>query len=778
MTRDVFISHAGDDASVAVEVCALLEARGLKCWMAPRDVAAGSVWDEAILDAIEQSHVFLLILSSHANKSQFVKNEVNRAFSQGKPIVTFRLEDVPPGRSLELYLARHHWTDAFPPPLEARVENLSNSVRALLDTSVAPAVRSSAASAAIAAPARTTNFVGRLRSGTQKLVKSTRSFAQNTLIFGIGCLLLGGLVASIATWHLKGDPEPFRRPVTRAVIHLPAGQQLAGLSDGPALAISPDGTMLAYVAQQGGVRQLYLRAMDNTDAKPVPGTDDASDPFFSPDGQWLGFFSNRKLMKVSLNGGAAIPLAMAAFDGGAAWSRLGTVAFTPSNFSVVQGVSESGGVVRPLTALDGAQITHRWPDYFPDGKSLLFVGGTSGAIFTNARTGVRPAGTLKTKYILQGGVFPRYALSGHLVYAQASVLMAVPFDAQKFEVTGPAVPMAEGVMQSATAGFAQYSFSKTGSLVYVPGGNQAERLRLVWVNRTGAEEPLNAPVNAYLNPRVSPDGQRLAVGLNGEEGQIWQYNFSRQTLTRMTFEGSVNNYPAWTPDGMRIAFVSNKEGPLHIFWQLADGSGGLERLGASDNQNSDISGQAGAPSGWSPDGNYVAFNVITPSGIDVILFSVNDRKLQEILKGPFNQSAATFSPDGRWLMYVSDESGRYEVYVMAFPGPGGKWQISNDGGTEPVWNPNDREIFYRSGDKMMAVDIAAQPGFSVGKPHLLFTGPYAPTPITFPNYDVSRDGQRFLMLKPVDQTEAPATQINVIANWFEELKQKVPAGKN
>jgi Tol biopolymer transport system component len=260
------------------------------------------------------------------------------------------------------------------------------------------------------------------------------------------------------------------------------------------------------------------------------------------------------------------------------------------------------------------------------------------------------------------------------------------------------------------------------------------------------------------------------VGISSQEVQVWLYDLSRETLTRFTFEGNVNSYPSWTPDGKRIAFLSNKEGPLNIFWQLADGSGGLERLTTSDEPQT--------PNSWSPDGKLLAFNEITPvTGIDVWVLRLSDRKAQPFLQQtPFNESAPRFSPDGHWLAYVSDESGRYEVYVQPYPGPGGKWQISTDGGTEPVWNPNGRELFYRSGDKMMAVDIATQPGFTVGKPRMLFEGQYQPTPVTFPNYDVSPDGQRFLMLKPSDSAEAAPTQINVVLNWFEELKRKVPPG--
>jgi Tol biopolymer transport system component len=347
--------------------------------------------------------------------------------------------------------------------------------------------------------------------------------------------------------------------------------------------------------------------------------------------------------------------------------------------------------------------------------------------------------------------------------------MGVPFDPQRLTATGAAVPVVEGVLQSPFSGAAQYSISATGSLVYVSGGAQAAQLRLVWVSRNGEEQALAASAHTYQNPHISPDGRRVAVGIAEQETQTWLYDLSRDTLTRLTFGAKVNTNPVWTPDGKRVAFQSNKEGTPNLFWQPADGSGALERLTTSEYTDAAMS--------WSPNGQLLAFIEITPStGYDIWVLRISDRKPQPFLRTPFNESVPQFSPDGRWLAYISDESGRFEVYVQPYPGPGGKWQISTGGGTEPVWNPNGRELFYRSGAKMMAVDIATQPGFSAGKPRVLFEGQYQPTPATFPNYDVSPDGQRFLMLKASESAETAPTQINVVLNWFEELKRRVPAG--
>jgi serine/threonine-protein kinase len=569
--------------------------------------------------------------------------------------------------------------------------------------------------------------------------------------------------------QVASAPSP-PRPVSRFSITLPPSQQLAGLYNGPTVALSPDGTHLAYVARQGGAQQIYLRAMDSMETRPIPGTEGAVNPFFSPDGQWLGFFANNKLKKVYVSGGAALSLGDVTFPFGASWGSRGIIAYTPTAGSALREVADAGGASQPLTRLGKGEATHRSPEFLPGGNAVVFVAGTTATNWANATVAVQSLGSGERRNLFQGATQPRYTPSGHLVYAQGGNLMAVPFDPERLMATGAAVPVVEGVMQSTFSGATQYSVSATGSLVYISGGLQsAAQSRLVWVSRNGAEQPLAASVRAYLAPRLSPDGLRIAVGILEQESQTWLYDFSRETLTRFTFEGSGNINPVWTPDGKRIAYQSSKEGPFNIFWQLADGSGGLERLTTSKYLHAGHS--------WSPDGQLLTFIEINPTtGIDIWVLRLSDRKPQPFLRTRFNEAAPRFSPDGNWLAYMSDESGRYEIYVQPYPGPGGKWQISTEGGTEPVWNRNVGELFYRSGDKMMAVDITAQPGFAVGTPRMLFEGRYELAPFPVANYDVSPDGERFLMLKPSESAETAPTQINVVLNWFEELKRRVPTG--
>jgi Tol biopolymer transport system component len=579
------------------------------------------------------------------------------------------------------------------------------------------------------------------------------------VLMGAAALVVAA-AAGFVGWNLKPTPS---KPVTRTVITLPPGDQLAAF-DYPAIAISPDGTLLAYAAIHAGTRQLYLRALDSLEAKPLADTEGANTPFFSPDGRWLGFVAGGYLKKISVNGGAAQTLGNAPVPSGATWGSDGTIIFVPSTASIIEQISDAGGPPQVLSHFAKGEGGQLWPQLLPGGKAFLFV--SAGGI-GNSRIVARSLSSGERHELVAGGTQPQYAMPGYLFYAQGGNLMAAPFDPQRLQITGVAVPIADGVRRIGFTGGAQYALSGTGSLVYVPGGNVAAE-RMVWVSRNGTEKALAAPPHEYVTPRISPDGRRVAVTVAEQENQVWLYDFGRDTLSRLTFGGNVTQTPAWTPDGKRIAFTSNKEGPLNIFWQPADGSGEMERLTTSEYTD--------VPRSFSPDGQLLAFLELgSATGYDVSVLRLRDRKTQPFIRTPTNESVPSFSPDGHWLAYISDESGRFEVYAQPYPGPGGKYQISTDGGTEPVWNPNGKELFYRSGDKMMAVDVTTQPAFSVGKPKMLFQGPYVPTPFTFPNYDVSPDGRRFLMIKESEQASS-LNQINVVLNWFEELKRRVPTG--
>ena len=587
--------------------------------------------------------------------------------------------------------------------------------------------------------------------------------------------VVAAAVAGLAVWNLKPAPAPVVQHLSRLVVPLPPNEQLTG-AIGTILALSLDGTQLAYVA--GSSQRIYLRAFDTLEAKPLTGTEGAPSPFFSPDGQWIGFFAGGKLKKVAVSGGAVLTLCDAGTPRGGAWGANDTIVFAPTNSGSLSQVSAAGGAPQPLTKLKEGEINHRWPQFLPDGKTILYAIGPGGS--DDAQIAAYRLDTGEQKVLIRGGTYPRYVPTGHLVYYRAGTIMAVPFDSARLEVRGTPAPAIEGVMSTtANIGGAQFSISNTGSLVYVPGRSQAvTESTLVWVDRKGTEQLLPAPPRSYRNLRLSPDGRQAALDIT-EAGKldIWLYDLMRDTLTRLTFEG-ISNFPVWTPDGKRVAYRSQRAGLHNIFWKPADGSGGEERLTTVGVINQ-------TPQSFSPDGRTLVYFTQDPqTGFDLWMLSLRgERKPQPFLQTPFNERAAWLSPDGRWLAYVSDESGRNEVYVRPFPGAGGKWQISTDGAAEVAWSPKGNELFYRTGEqreKMMVVDIQTQPSFSAGKPRQLFEGPYASNVAAGPfsaDYSIAPDGQRFLMLKPVQSAEAAPTQINVVLNWFEELKQKVPVGK-
>lgn len=569
-------------------------------------------------------------------------------------------------------------------------------------------------------------------------------------------MALAAMAAGIALWSLARSDEPGRRSVSRFALHLPPEEALTHLND-PVVAWSPDGTRLVYVG--GNPTKLHVRPLDQMSASAIPGTEDAISAFVSPDGQWVGFYGRGKLEKVHLGGGTPIALCDVPNGWGASWGEDDTILFAPTTTSGLSRVSASGGDPEVLTRPDPkkGEISHRWPEFLPGGKAALFT------IWTGASQGARIAvlslETGKQRVLIEGASSARYAATGHLVYVREGQLVAAPFDLGSLEVTGTPVPLSVEILTQTAFGIAHFSLSRDGSLAYVPGSGPPERT-LLWVDRNGSTRPVTAIRHDYEHPRLSPDGKRLALTIWDDRAHISIYDLERDALSRLS--GPEGQQPLWTPDGERLTFRS---APFDIVWRSADGSGAIEKL-------TSLTG-AGEPNSWSPDGKVLAFTDIHPSSRgDVWVLSLEgERRAHPLVQTPAAEAGGVFSPDGRWIAYDSNESGRLEVYVQPFPGPGRRWQISTEGGRQAVWAKNGREIFYRSGDKMMAVEVATEPSFSLSRPKMLFEGNYAGDIEWFgyANYDVAEDGQSFLMIRSEEES-APA-RIHVVLNWAEELSK-------
>ena len=578
-------------------------------------------------------------------------------------------------------------------------------------------------------------------------------------------LVVGAVIASLAFWLLIQPSSP-EQLLSRFVIRLsPPVVLLIGNSNG--LAISPDGRHFVYRGVGEGGRQLYLRSLDDFVDTPIPGTEGYSgSPFFSPDGKSIGFFADNKLKKTSLAGGSPITLCDALSGGRSGDWFEDTIVFgatLPSGRGLYQ-VSANGGEPEMLATVnsDEGEGAYSDPDFLPDGKDFLF----NIRLDTGFQTALLSLETGEWKVVLENARQARYLSTGHLVYEQSRTgnLMVVPFDLAALEETGDSVPVVQGVRQS-PVGSVDYAISDNGTLVYVPSTSTGGfNLTLVWVDRQGQATPLIEDRQVYRRPHLSPDGQRVAVEVRSDVnqgGDIWIYDIGHGTRMRLTVEGT-NQSPVWTPDGTRVTFASTRDGPQNLYWKPADGSGQAELLLNMNSLNILI------PTSWSPDGESLAFFDV--SGATDIWALPREGDASPLVATAFNERSPLFSPDGRWLAYVSDESGREEIYVQPYPGPGGKWPISTEGGTEPRWSADGRELFYRLGDKMMVVEVQSEPAFTSGRPQLVFEGPYL-LGTSVANYDISPDGQRFLMIK---EEEGQQDQINVVLNWFEELKRLVP----
>ncbi len=594
---------------------------------------------------------------------------------------------------------------------------------------------------------------------------SRRTRTAPAIAWALLTLVVGG------AWLSWRGTRPIPDRVMHLSLNLPQSITLgAGAGHVPAFSISPDGKSVVYSASAEERVRLYHRALDEPEARPLPDTEEGTQPFFSPDGDWVGFKGHNSLKKVSLRGGPAITLCDAPTFRGATWTTRGTIVFTPTFEDGLWQVSERGGRPTPLTTRDRVrgENSHRWPQILPDGRTVLFT-IRHGGDFDDAEVAVVDLETGERRTLFTGGTFARYSPTGHLVYGRQTALLAVAFDLARLRVSGSPFPVLGGIVAYQDSGTANFSISQNGSLAYVTHHEGAADRSLVWVDEHGLASPVLAARHGYQGVRVSPDHGRLALSIvDGADPGIWIYDLARGTLSRATPDRG-NDHAVWHPDG-HIAFTSTRSGPWNLFSQQPDATGEAERLTTSPHWQ--------WPTSWSPDGRLLAYTEVDPTtNPDIWVLERDGGRRHVFVATPARETNAVFAPDGRWLAYVSDESGAREVYVRPYPGPGARWQVSAGGGGQPMWHPSGGTLFYRSGDKMFAVSVATQPRFIAGKPRLLFEGKYWKSFVHHaPEYDVMPGG-RFVMIRDSERAASP-TEIKIVLNWFDELARRAPLRAN
>jgi Tol biopolymer transport system component/tRNA A-37 threonylcarbamoyl transferase component Bud32 len=596
--------------------------------------------------------------------------------------------------------------------------------------------------------------------------------------FGKGGWIAAAVLAVVAGsgWYRARPHGDELKPLVRLDVDLGAGVSL-GSSGGASAILSPDGTRLVYVSQG----KLFTRRMDQPRAIELAGTEGALAPFFSPDGQWVAFFAAGKLKKISAEGGAAVALCDAgAYPRGGSWGGDGNIiAALDSEGGVLSRIPAAGGAPVAVTVLAKGEVSQRYPQILPGGKAVLFTSGTSAAESDSANIEVASLADHRDKILQRGGTFGRYVPAsngtGYLVYINKGTLFAVPFDPDKLEARGTPFPVLGQVAYDIDSGFAQFDFSQNGTLVYRGGGATGANLVTVqWLDAGGKTEPLLAKPGVYVRPRLSPDGQRLALD---DGSDIWVYEARRDTMTRLTFGGGPNTDQVWSPDGRYIAF----SGPgRDIWWVRSDGAGKPQPLLHGKN--------AVYPWSFTPDGRRLAYEELKPAAAYIWTVPIESDgagmragKPEIFLQTSADERHPAFSPDGRWLAYSSNESGKHEVYVRAFPDKGGKWQISNAGGVYPAWSGNGHELFFRGDDNriMVATYAAKADSFVPDKPRAW--SDKRPTNVVgvTSNYAPAPDGKRIAAVMPAETSEAQQTQNHVIflLNFGDELQRKVPVSK-
>ncbi|MGD1097792.1 MAG: protein kinase, partial [Bryobacteraceae bacterium] len=608
------------------------------------------------------------------------------------------------------------------------------------------------------------------------LVTASRSRLGRLTGIAAGVLAIVAAVG-LAGWYRATRPAELK-PLVRLDVDLGTNVSLDSQAGADTI-ISPDGMRLVYVSQG----ELFTRRMDQPKAVELAGTEGAYALFFSPDGQWVAFFANSKLKKISVEGGAAVALCDALTGNGGSWGEDGNIIAALSAAVGLSRIPSAGGAPTPVTELAQGEITHRWPQILPGGKAVLFTSNTSASAFDGANIEVSFLADHRRKTLQRGGTFGRYLPAtngtGHLVYINKGTLFAVPFDPDKLEVRGTPSAVLEEVAYNTGTGSAQLDSSLNGTLVYRSGGSEGGLLTVARLDGAGKAQLLLAKPGVYGRHSLSPDGQQLALDVpDGSANSIWVYDWQRDTMTRLTFAGN-NLGPVWSPDGRYIAYRAQGEG---MSVTRSDGAGKPQPLTQSKN--------AQWPWSFTPDGKRLAFYEQvsgTPFHLWTVLLESDGAGLRAgkpevFLQTPADERNPSFSPDGRWLAYMSNESGTFQVYVRAFPDKGGKWQISYGGGQLPVWSRSGHDLFFGTLDNhiMVAAYTLKGESFMPDKPRLWSEKKLGGVVLaTEKNFDLAPAGKRIAALMPAETPESQQSQNHVVflENFSDELQRKVPIGK-
>jgi serine/threonine protein kinase/Tol biopolymer transport system component len=589
----------------------------------------------------------------------------------------------------------------------------------------------------------------------------------------------GSLLTGLTVWSLR-PPMPSTTPsLTRFLMPLGEGQQFTNTGRS-LLSMSPSGTHLVYVANQ----RLYLRSMADLEARPIAGTENSkagvTNPVFSPDGRSIAFYSDGTIKKISVGGGAPVTICQADNPSGMSWDR-DTIVYGQGSSGILS-VSANGGTSAVMASVKSDEFAYG-PQMLPGGQQVLFTVATGAAAdrWDKAKIIVQSLPSGDRKILIEGGSDGRYVPTGHLVYVLSGSLFAVPFDVARLEVRGGPAPIVEGVTRaSINGGAAQFTFSGTGVLVYVPGPALAgsSQGKLAWIDRQGVVEPLTLQAGSYGHPRLSPDGKHLVYDtLEGTDAIVWTYDLSGTSAPRRLTFGGRNQVPVWSAGGERVAFQSDREGDNAIFWQRTDGTGTAERLTKPQ------PGTGHVPDSWSSDGKTLLYDVTKGTERSLWTLSFPDRKATPFddvhSGGAFGISTnAAFSPNGRWVAYNGEgPTGSFPLVVQPFPTTGERYQITAPVAIHPLWSANGKELFFNTGPTGFAgVTVSTQPSFMFGSPVALAKGASAGLgPAGLRIFDVSSDGQRFLaVVNATASPIGPAPQIEVILNWFEDLKARAP----